>query len=310
MIDEITLIKFLTSQVKDLNINEGFTLWLNRVKAQQRKDTYFYYVKIFKHLSSFFEIYNIKSFHDLNNNIIYQLIAFFKAKKLSNNTINKYLQALKSVIKFLDESDIINAPNLKIEKLKYQEPQIEIVDMETVKRILDYLKSSNNHQLICAFMLILTTGIRRTELINIEIANIDLENNYIFLSHTKNGHPRNIYILEEIKPIIRKIMYRYPDQKYLFLRHNKNQQASTSNIDSYFAKIKKDLGIKTLSPHKLRHTYATYLVLNGADLNSVRLLLGHTTLAMTQKYINFQKQYLMKINRLCNPLTIFKKNNA
>ena len=64
----------------------------------------------------------------------------------------------------------------------------------------------------------------------------------------------------------------------------------------FLAHIKKDLELKTLSPHKLRHTHATMLITNGADMNSIRLLLGHSTLNMTQRYIQMTNNKLKNIN--------------
>lgn len=227
-----------------------------------------------------------------------------------NRTFNSNILAILVAGFFIALSiDFITRPNFKIKKLKEEIPQIEIINSCDLDTLINYLNKSNNIQLKLVFYL-LTTGVIRTELANIKIKNIDLKNNAIFLSHTKNGIPRDIFLINEIKDLVIANMHKYENQTYLFTRTNSNEKISTSTIDYYFKKIKKDLNIKVLSPHKLRHTYATYLVRNGADLNSVRLLLGHTTLSMTQKYLDFQNSLLRKVNKTFNPLKNFKKNSA
>lgn len=310
MIDAKKLLKLLLEDTKDLEIETGFKIWLKFVMINKRLGTVDYYQKILKRLYLDLKSFKVITFQAITNDTIFQLTSLYKERKLSNNTINKFLTAINTVVNFLVDNDFITRPNFKIKKLKEEIPQIEIIDSRDLDTLIDYLNQSNNIQLKLVFYLLLTTGVRRTELANIEIKNIDLKNNAIFLSHTKNGIPRDIFLIDEIKDLVIANMHKYENQTFLFTRTNSNEKISTSTIDYYFKKIKKDLNIKVLSPHKLRHTYATYLVRNGADLNSVRLLLGHTTLSMTQKYLDFQNSLLKKVNKTFNPLKNFKKNSA
>lgn len=222
---------------------------------------------------------------------------------MSNTTINKHITTLKICINFLNERKLTNVYVPKKIKLPETQPKIEIIETEILKEILIYLDQNKNKNMKLCFLLMLTTGIRRTELTKIKVNNIDLKNGQIYLEDTKNHKPRMIYVItNEIKNLIIELENQIPNQKFLFYSSKTNGYVTPNTVSSYFSKIKKDLELKTLSPHKLRHTYATMLINNGADMNSVRLLLGHSTLYMTQRYIQMTNNKLKNINNEFNPL--------
>lgn len=307
-IDSIELIKFLTKETKDIELEPGFNMWLNHVKINRRPATYQFYKCKVSRLLTYFNERNIYSFQKLDSVVMANYIVYCKNRGLKNTTINKTVIMIKSTINYLVNLDIITPINLKTEKLKEETPNIETISPENLKLIIEYLEAKGDPSMYCAFMLMLTTGVRRTELINIQVKNIDLKSDQIYLERTKNGHPRYIYILDDkIKSLIVETMTQYPNQDYLFYSRLENKRATTSTIDNYFHKIKRDLGISTLSPHKLRHTYATMLIEQGADYNSVRLLLGHETWDMTKRYIQVKNSKLHAINNSFNPMNCIKK---
>ena len=286
-----------------LTIINGFNIWLTFTQAQLSQDTYKYYLKHFKCLKDFFQNNNIEYFDQITTYTFDAIIVFLKNKGLSNTTINKHITTLKICINFLNERKLTNVYVPKKIKLPETQPKIEIIEMEVLKEILIYLDQNKNKNMKLCFLLMLTTGIRRTELTKIKVNNIDLKNGQIYLEDTKNHKPRMIYIItDEIKDLITELENQIPNQKFLFYSSKTNGYVTPNTVSSYFAKIKKDLELKTLSPHKLRHTYATMLINNGADMNSVRLLLGHSTLNMTQRYIQMTNNKLKNINNKFNPL--------
>ena len=286
-----------------LTIINGFNIWLTFTQAQLSQDTYKYYLKHFKCLKDFFQNNNIEYFDQITTYTFDAIIVFLKNKGLSNTTINKHITTLKICINFLNERKLTNVYVPKKIKLPETQPKIEIIETEVLKEILIYLDQNKNKNMKLCFLLMLTTGIRRTELTKIKVNNIDLKNGQIYLEDTKNHKPRMIYIItDEIKDLITELENQIPNQKFLFYSSKTNGYVTPNTVSSYFAKIKKDLELKTLSPHKLRHTYATMLINNGADMNSVRLLLGHSTLYMTQRYIQMTNNKLKNINSKFNPL--------
>lgn len=285
---------------KDISIEKGFTLWLKHVKANRREQTYNYYFYMLKRLIAYLNTQKIYNFNQLNTNVINDLIEFNKSKGLKPVSINKQIISIKSVINYLVDLDIINPIKIKFKKLKEEKPAIETISKYNISRILNFLKDRKHIRLLC-FELMITTGVRRTELINIKIKNINLSLNTIYLERTKNGYPRSIFIVnQEIKNLIIEQINNTKNCEYLF---NINDiQVSTSFVDSIFYTLRRELNIKNISAHKCRHTFATSLVENGANFESIRLLLGHETTEMTKRYIHLKEKRLQEDCMNFNPL--------
>ena len=304
--NNLELIRLLANEIKDIEIQVGFKLFLDHKKQNNRIDTYNYYKKHIKVLLVFFSNEKISFFQNITNFHIGQLKDYLKNKDVKNVTINKFLQVLKCTINFLVDNDLITKPNLKIDKLKESKPELNIIDMNTAIKIIKYIFNEElKIQFRVAILLILTTGIRRTELIHIKTVNIHIEDSKIYLDRTKTGNSRYIYLVNEIKPLIQELLNERKDSTYLFLDKDGNQ-ASQYMVDRYFRKLKKDLDIKNLSPHMLRHFYATILINNNTDINTVRLLMGHETISMTLRYIDTLNEKLKQANQENNPINILK----
>ena len=290
---------------KDMLISNGINYYLTDVKINKRPATYKYYVDKFKYIMEYFEMVNISYISQITTSSILKYINYLESKKLKNISINKFVGAIKTMIKYLEDNELIEPVNLKIKKLKEVQANIELIELEDIKKILKYLETKKiQYQLI--FKLIISTGIRRTELINIKRKNIDFINNTIFLDHTKTGHTRFIYIDENIKELIKYEIKYKPSSNYLFVTHEGNQ-LTTSAIDSIFLRTKKELNLERLSPHKLRHTYATIIMEQQQDLEQVRLLLGHRTYDMTRRYLHIKNKKLMETSLNCNPLAVINR---
>ena len=148
--------------------------------------------------------------------------------------------------------------------------------------------------------LLLQTGVRRTELCTIRTSDVDLVNNRIYLEHTKTNAPRYIFFDDVLKSKIRILLN--PKSTYLFTSKG-NRFLSPSTLDSIFERMKKRLNIKMLSPHLLRHTFATYILKNGGNLEEVRLLLGHASYQMTQRYLHLLQDELKVTSLKYNPMS-------
>jgi integrase/recombinase XerC len=235
---------------------------------------------------------------------------------VSNVTINRKIASLKAFYKFLLKTKQIEvSPLLKHKALKVPKKlQIPFSEKELINA-LGQVNESGGFQEVRDRLIIdlfYTTGIRRTELIHIKCVDVNLFSNTI-----KVLGKRNKERILPILPIVIKQLLLYikekeglegvVDQEYLFLT-KKGLKLSDSFvyrlINSYFSTVSEKV---KKSPHILRHTFATHLLNNGADLNSVKELLGHSSLASTQIYTHNSLSELKKVYQEAHPRN---KNNS
>ncbi|MGV8993817.1 MAG: tyrosine-type recombinase/integrase [Flavobacterium sp.] len=227
---------------------------------------------------------------------------------ISNRTINRKIASLKSFYKFLQIiGQNSSTPLLKHRALKTETKlQLPFSEKE-INAVLNDIEFGNDFCGIRDKLIIdlfYVTGIRRAELIGLTLANVGID--YIKVLGKRNK--------ERIIPIISIIKQRLEDYKKLrktvenvektenFFVTDKGQKLNNSFvyrlINSYFGLVSE----KTKrSPHMLRHTFATHMLNNGADLNSIKELLGHSSLASTQVYTHNSLAELKKAYSAAHP---------
>lgn len=299
------LLTYLSSQNTTIDIESGFKLFLNHVKANKSKETLRYYESHLEQVFIFLKSRNINTFLKINTSIIEEYISYQRdIKGLTNQTINKRIGALKTCSVFLVKQELISK-EIIYPKLKEKKKEISILTVDELKEIFKYSsRLSNQDKLIV--LLLLQTGIRRTELCNILIKYINLNENKIYLFHTKTNQPRYIYFDNETKDMIIS-QIKWSKSKYLFSDGN-DGPLNPIYVTNLFARMKKGLMINNISPHKFRHTFATtVLQLNGGNIEEVRLLLGHSSYDMTRKYLHLLEEELKSAALNYNPLNKIKK---
>ena len=297
------LLQFIneTNNDKFLSINEAYSLFFTYLKEFKRIDTFKYHYGYFKTTINFYDAYNIKYTNQLTNETILKFITWCKSNNNKNTTINKKIGSIKYMLNFLFKKDLISRHNITIEKLASDEERFKIIEKADLKRIIEYSKNyPYNYQL--QINLLISTGIRRTELVKIKLCDINLKDNSIYLSHTKSNRPRTIFIDDYTKQLIIKMMK--VNKIYLFENETHTGHINPDNMNNLINRIKKDLNLKDLSPHMFRHTFATTLLENGADLESIRLLLGHSDYSMLMRYVHIKNKRLAEISTSLNPLNI------
>jgi integrase/recombinase XerC len=229
---------------------------------------------------------------------------------VSNVSVNRKIASLKAFYKFLLKTKQIEAsPLLKHNALKTAKKiQIPFSEKE-VGEVLLHLQNPIGFEAIRDKLIIdlfYTTGMRRAELIHLKTADVNLSSHIIKVLGKRNKE-RIIPVLPVISSqfesylLERSKLENLINEDYFFLT-NKGLKINESFvyrlINSYFstvsAKVKK-------SPHILRHTFATHLLNNGADLNSVKELLGHSSLASTQVYTHSSLSELKKVYQDAHP---------
>jgi integrase/recombinase XerC len=264
---------------------------------------------------SFFETFLSSQFDDDNlvavsYNQIRSWIVSLSDDGISNSSINRKISSLKSFYKFLLKTkQIDSSPLLKHKALKSQKKiQIPFSEKE-VDMVLNQIVYKEGFEGVRDKLIVdlfYTTGIRRTELINLKANNIDLSN-YTIKVLGKRNKERIIPILpvisEEIKKYLseRALIEVIKDNEYFFIMLNGvklNDSFVYRLINYYFSNVSEKV---KKSPHILRHTFATHLLNNGADINSVKELLGHSSLASTQVYTHNSLAELQKVYNNAHP---------
>lgn len=226
----------------------------------------------------------------------------------TNRTINRKVSSLKSFYKFLlktktiSESPLVKHKALKVAK-KLQVPfsKKEIDEVLVNLSEADDFESVRNRLVV---ELLYSTGMRRSELINLTLSDVDISQQTIKVLGKRNKE-RFIPLLQSVQKTIHKYLLIRKDvevdSEYLFITTKGNKIYGTlvyRIINDYFStvssKVKK-------SPHVIRHSFATHLLNEGADLNAVKELLGHSSLASTQVYTSSSLNELKKVYNQSHP---------
>ena len=272
------------------------------------------YIKDLTFFQEFIETnFDQTNLEEVNYSLIRSWIVSMVDKEISNSSVNRKIQSLKAFYKFLLKTkQIIINPLLKHKALKTPKIlQIPFSEKE-LDNVLNNIKFPDGFEGIRDKLIIdlfYTTGIRRTELINLKLFNISLTNNLIKVLGKRNKEriiPILPIIAQNIKDYLteRTHLEHIEDNNYFFLMLKGiklNDSFVYRLINNYFSNVSEKV---KKSPHILRHTFATHLLNNGADLNSVKELLGHSSLASTQIYTHSSLAELKKVYVNAHPRNI------
>ena len=265
-----------------------------------------------------FELYLSREFSESKvSNANYSQIRSWIVKLVSSNvtnrTINRKVSSLNSYYKFLLKIQSIEFNPLTQHKALKVSKKLQIPFSETeITSVLNLIETDSFEGLRDKLIveLFYSTGMRRTELVNLQLSDVDISQGQLKVLGKRNK--------ERFIPLLSTVIRTY--QAYLIERSNlKEVQDSKSLLltrkgfkiyeklvyrvivnyfDTISSKVKK-------SPHILRHSFATHLLNNGADLNSVKELLGHSSLASTQVYTHSSVAELKKVYEKAHPRTLF-----
>lgn len=289
---------------KDMYIKDILPIFMNNKKLFAREATVRFYKSHLYRFAEYLEIKKVYTLRAINKQVLDDYVYYQKGKGNKNAYINKVLKALFNLIDFAEENEYISPMCFRYKRLPEEPAKIDIISDEDMKKIMRYLPGlSLNCQVM--FLLLLSTGIRSNELVQIKIENIDFINRKIYLDKTKTK-PRYTPLTDELLPLVKRLC---DQSKSIWLfpkRDDKSNHIGTYSIRFLLDRIKKALNISVLSAHKLRHFYATYLLKSGVDIKTVSKLLGHTTIAMTERYLDITEIEMFEKNRINNPLKEFK----
>lgn len=169
----------------------------------------------------------------------------------------------------------------------------------TVEEVELLLKHCNNLKHKCILMALYSGGLRRSELINLKISDIDSQRMLIRITNSKGNKDRNTLLSEKLLKLLRDY-YRYHKPKIWLFEGQGGGQYSATSIANILRKALKRAQInKNATPHTLRHSFATHLLDQGINLRYIQELLGHSSIKTTEIYTHVSSKQLSKIK---NPL--------
>jgi integrase/recombinase XerC len=230
--------------------------------------------------------------------------------EMSSASVNRKIASLKAFYKFLLKTKQIEANPLTKHKALKTPKKIQIPfsedELNKVLHQIQYKEGFDGLRDKLIIDLFYTTGIRRSELIGLQIPNVDLSGGTVKVIGKRNKEriiPLLSVIIEQIKTYLleRKQLGVINDVNSLFLISNGNKLNETfvyRLINDYFSNVSEKV---KKSPHMLRHTFATHMLNHGADLNSIKELLGHSSLASTQVYTHSSLAELQNVYNNAHP---------
>lgn len=296
------------------NTHQNIRLFLEYLKFQKRysRHTITSYEQDLLVCFDFIQInFNEGELSEIKPTYIKTWLASLKEAGISSKTINRKISSLKSFFKFLLKSQVVSVS-----------PMTTIISPKTGKRLPQYVDETDMQKLFedvqftegwpgrtekLILQIFYNTGIRQAELIGLKESFIDVSNSTIKVQG-KGGKERMIPVSRElIKDITQYINDKKSredityDSPYL-LNTEKGQKLYPKYV---YLVVKRYLGLVTTidkkSPHILRHTFATHLANNGAELNAVKELLGHSSLSATQIYTHNTIEKLKDVHRKAHP---------
>jgi site-specific recombinase XerD len=229
--------------------------------------------------------------------------------ELQKNTQNYHLIALRSFLKFCAKRDIQAMPADKIELAKATRKQVTFLNHDELQRLfnapkLDTIQGQRDRAIL---ELLFSSGLRVSELVGLNIGDVNLKRKE-FMVRGKGQKDRPIFVSDTAAWWIQQYLDKRQDNSTpLFIRYSGNKKVSVSgnyyrltvrSVQRLIARYALLAGItKHVSPHTLRHSFATDLLMNGADLRSVQAMLGHSNISTTQIYTHVTDPHLKAVHQ-------------
>lgn len=259
-----------------------------------------YTIKNYKlDLTLFFDFLNKSNINYLylNKDNVLAYLKYLDKMNLKNSTISRRISTLRTFYNYLMNEGLINSNiflNVKNPKLEKKLPNyLNYTEMEELLESIDISTDEGLKRRLLIEMFY-STGCRVSEIINIKVKDIDFKDKKIRIMG-KGSKERIVYYGDYAKKYLDKYLSKGMDKDYLFVNKH-GDKYTVEEIELIVKDIMKHLSIKThVTPHTLRHTFATHLLNNGADIRSVQELLGHSNLSTTGIYTHVSSDRLKEV---------------
>ena len=233
-------------------------------------------------------------------------LEYLNLKKEKSTSVSRKISSLKSFYKFLYKNDYMDKKDYPLVKVTYPKKEKKLPKFLYYNDLLEIINESSKDKDGIRDRLIIemlyATGVRVSELVNIKLSDIDFNNKRIIVCG-KGNKERIVYYGDYAEEVLNKYLKTHvrKNNNYLFL-NSKGEQITDGGIRYIIDNIMKKLSIKVhVTPHVLRHTFATDMLNNGCDIKVVQELLGHSSLKATEIYTHVTNEHLKEVYYKCFP---------
>lgn len=270
-----------------MDAKEKLYKYLELTKDSMKPKTWDTHDRFTRHILNALQEVNINELEQIDLDVGYQLVRYYKRKTTNGNTsINKNLNYLKTVMRHYD----VYTSFQRFKSLREETAHFIRFSHDELKKIVKYCKKdySENSLVYRTFVyLALDSGMRKQELLSVQIRNIDFDKKYIYLEDTKNGNPRLAPFSKFSEDQIKQLIKVKPKRKYLFYNIQKKRQASSNDIRLFYRRMRLETGLDRIHTHRFRKTFASILADNGMPLQYIQKLLDHKSVKTTMVYIQY-----------------------
>lgn len=261
-------------------------------------------IKSYKNdLKEFFD-YSEKDLKDLKNRDIRIFIEYLYDIDRKRTTINRKISVLRSYFKFLRREELLDENPMK--EILSAKNNKKLPDFLTINEINDLINSIGEENLLdlrnkTILELLYATGLRVEELVNLKKKDINFKNKYLKVKG-KGNKERSVPITDiALKKVNKYLKRRKYENEKIFLSKNGNP-LSQRDIRRILKKLIKKMALdKNITPHTIRHSFATHLLERGADLRLVQELLGHSSISTTQIYTHISMEKMKEYYKKFHP---------
>ena len=282
--------------------------------------------------------------NDNNSDILKRFSDYMKTQRYSQNTIRSYVECLRIFMNFhhskhyleIDNDDVlrfnrdyilkhnlsatyqgqfINAIKLFYEKVPRKKliienlerprkgnPLPQVLSKDDVAQLISAIKNIKHKAILS---LIYSCGLRRSELLNMQISDIDSKRRIINIRHAKGNKDRIVPLSDKILQMLREYFKQYRPQRWLFEGQQAGVQYTETSLNHIFQRAKNKAGLTMpCTLHTLRHSYATHLLESGTDIRYIQVLLGHKHCKTTEIYTHVTTKSIQRIKSPFDDLDI------
>lgn len=292
---------------KDKEIIKKYRTYLLTEKHLSDNSITSYILDVYKYLEYLYTLF-INSSLNIKEKDIIKYLEYLDNNKYSIYSIERKISSIKIFHHYLSKYYNIDDASIKIEHPRFYQKLPNVLTIEEIDKILDIkLNNAFDYRNKAMIELMYATGLRVSEVVNLDLTSIDLDNGYV-RCFGKGAKERIVPIGDIALKYLKIYIEQYRDslkKTYFCDKLFLNNHGKTLTRQGFFIILKnlaKEKGItKNITPHMLRHSFATHLLNNGADLRSIQIMLGHENLSTTQIYTTVSNDILHENYDLYHP---------